>query len=79
MFAGITTGAMVFLLRFLVAICGPLGKAPQTAYLAKVAPHAGTPDGESEVNGHAAKRVLVAHHRVANTCERGHVPFRKAG
>ncbi len=48
-FAGITVGAVLFMARFLIAICGPNGKPAPVAYLARVAPeHDGPPGFESD-------------------------------
>ena len=64
-FAAITLGAVVFLLRFLVAIFGPDGKAPKTAYLTRITPEKDTPGGDSEVCEGGPRRSIVAHRGVA--------------
>jgi hypothetical protein len=50
-FAAIMLGAIVFLLRFLAAICGPEGKAPHIVYLAESVPRRGDPAGGQEEQG----------------------------
>lgn len=66
-FAAITLAAVVFLLRFLVAICGPEGKPPHIVRLARVAPERGDPAGGWEQRGDAGlslERGTFARHRV---------------
>src|SRR5689334_3406720 len=62
-FVGITVGAVLFMVRFLIAICGPEGKAAPFAYLAGLAPEHDDPSGwegdrkEKCVNGEAETRA----------------------
>src|SRR5690348_6935485 len=73
-FVGITVGAVLFMVRFLIAICGPEGKAAPFAYLAGLAPEHDDPSRcegdrtEKCVNGQAetcphSRRAFLVHAR----------------
>lgn len=70
-FAAITLPAVLFLLRFLIAICGQEGRAPHVVHLAQVAPERDDPAGGQEdhddsvlslVRGTCAHRRIVPMH-----------------
>jgi len=69
-FAAILLGAVVFMLRFLVAICGQEGKAPRIVYMAQVAPECGDPAGGQKEPGGTAlflDRGTLVHRRTVPT------------
>ncbi|MGZ5702701.1 MAG: hypothetical protein ACXWIM_17680, partial [Burkholderiales bacterium] len=64
----LVVGALLFLVRFLVAICGRDGNAPHIAYLAQVAPD-GPAGGEDDEDG----RILAV--QAATLTHRSLVPI----